>query len=568
MCVSFAICYMTIGTKTSPLHIAQPTTPVLNSEDASKLNPKTTILSDFSSLLNGQFVGFKAIEEFLSQQDQEQILDQIDQLAAFDGQTNTTVIELLWLGELARINPLRAAAKIWDFPKTRWDSLLTMVFGEWAIVNLDDAFSAAAELNWSMRKVAVSAILTERSDLEYSEIMYRASALHLNSFIPQWLAETKSLQVSDRPQQAWESLIQDNVSDRDQIDRLVQVVQDMIQEDGHESIQKIYRTYSSNFPVLKELVSALAAQNPEFYFEHILGASMAAQDSLAAIFLQSWAAQEPEQALLAAERIRKSSVRYGSQNLILATWAAVDPFAVLDKLPSLPDAVRHGAATAAIRHLARRSPGEALKRLAHLPETLGNVSENTEIVLVEEWVKQDAVSAFEWIESTTEKGGIKRSRMMQRLLLQYSLVDPDRALQIALSELPSGFWDDLELVVIKGLVRDERLDSAITLLDKLPEKTQVRGYVDVGQALVLSNRPDAAIDLAQRLSADAEIQYFRDLTRPWMEFKPQDLVDRLATWTSNETKAAVAAEILNLYESGKAVLTQAQRDSLSKLVDN
>ncbi|MCY3626776.1 MAG: hypothetical protein OXG88_03945 [Gammaproteobacteria bacterium] len=542
------------------------------------LDPSTTkssISSDTSfetieelfSFFTKPSVSYDSVAEFLANESQEQLLAVVDRFVDLERDKNSIVFERLLVGELATRSPRDALATVWRFPQDSWNSLVSFVFGEWAVLDLEAAFDAAAKLNWSLRKLAVDAILAEREKLDESEILYKASTLNLSSFVSKRLAKTKALSLADHPKQAWASLINDGVNDRDQIDLLVQVAKDMYLEDGLGTLEEIYRAYSLDFSVMKELISAIAVQDPAQVSKIVLQTPVKSQEWLAAMVFGTWAEQDPEQALQATNSIRKSSIRRTSINSILTKWSESEPFAVLEQLDSLPDEFRQQAANNAIRNLAQIDIDIALEQLSLLPQKLGNVAEITEIALVEEWVKQDVIGAFEWIDNTTDKGSVKRSRMMQRLLRGYALVDPDKALQIALSESPDdGFWGNLEPFVIEALVRDDRLNRAAELLDKLPEESQLTGYVEVGQAMVLSNRSAEAIELASQLSDEKEVEYFRYLARTWVEFKPVELYNLLETYNSPPTRLAVAQEVLQLYEDGYAMLSKTQKDFLEKLI--
>lgn len=514
--------------------------------------------TDFRVLIQNHSVSMRQLFDVITNTDLDTLSVIANDLANLDHTDRIATITTLVIGQITRKQPKQALNIVRNFPDSHQHVLVGVIFGEWATLDLHEAVRAAKELNWSLKKIATAALLTEREDLEYSEVMQVASNLGLKSFVHTLIQESKAMQLKNQPQQTWDMLVQDGIDDNIQRELLSNLVIDLYEEKGVEVLPQIFENLSRDYTLYRNLLNSAVAKDPSSAFRFVQNMSAEEQELFLPELMRSWAMFEPEEAFHATSAVSSSNTRSRSRTQILDTWAQSNPLAVLEFLPNVPDSIKHKPVQVAIRELARRNPTDAVKQLNLVQQTLGTIHENTEFALVEEWAEHDAKSALEWVKTNSEKDSIKRSRMVQRVVSKYALVNPEEAMRIARNEPPNDFHGGLETYVIRALVTHDRLDKALELLETVSEHQQVSSYRTVGRVLVQSNRSDDAVDIAQRLSGTDKSKYFAALVPPWMAYKPQELLDRLPSMPTDDIKSNVALEILKLIEIREVILTNAE----------
>ena len=502
----------------------------------------------------------------------EDLLAQFNELTTMQIKDTTDVTQLLLIGELAHVSPSQALEKVWVFPSTRWNDLVTVVFKEWSVGNLEDAMQAVRNLVGPLREVAMQAILDEQHDQSLTTFLDLAQRFGLQRLANRLVNETEAREQLTRPKDAW-NLIVDRTSLRglDQHKNiLVEIAKTWIQRDGIDIIANLYDDlYPDKQFLFRQILLAITKDEPQKAFDWVVDSSVAIQDATAASLLATWARQDPESAYRAASRLAKHSTRGAAIRSVISVWAERNPRNLLQHIPTLPKNIRNSAVNNAVRELARIDPKEAVKIIDQLDPLQGAVNDWTLSDLVRSWSESDPIGALEWIKDTTVDGSHRATILIREILLNYALSNPNEAMSIALSTASTTLY--LETDVIRRVSERGEVDQAIELLDRVRDGARLWSYVSVGRHLITSNRTEEAYALARRLSDDEQEDYFTAIVYAWQADSLLDLLDWLPKLPSAQVKSAVAQQTLYLYGTDGLFgsrLSQSQNQHLQTFLDD
>ena len=199
---------------------------------------------------------------------------------------------------------------------------------------------------------------------------------------------------------------------------------------------------------------------------------------------------------------------------------------------------------------------------------LGPIDEQSELAVIEEWIKTDPIAASKWVVLTMEEDSRSRARGMQRIVYRIAQSDPETALSLALAEEPHA-WNSnsgLETYVVESLVAQGEIEKAIEILGRVRESAQRMSFYHVGTGLIELGRSADAIQLADRLSEDVQVAYLGSLVYRWLTRSPVDLVDKISTLPSDRARTEVSRRALSMIDSPFVSLTAAQIERLESYI--
>ena len=263
-----------------------------------------------------------------------------------------------------------------------------------------------------------------------------------------------------------------------------------------------------------------------------------------------WAEQDPESALQASARVATGRVRRGALSHVMNSWAANDPLRLLESVESLPRSMWQDAVGSAVRSGSRTAPGQVAEQLEKLQPMLGTIDLMTEFALVEQWSNIDPIAAMNWIDKNAKELSSRRSRMVQRVVSRYAQVDAEEAMKLALTEKIYADYDKSgpEQYVIDALVNQGKVDTAVGMLDRIRESSMLPSTISIAGSLLVSEQPNKAVRLAQQVPEAERPDFFVNLSLRWMEIDPDELLDQLGSFPSEQIRAEVAQAVLKRSE--------------------
>lgn len=515
----------------------------------------------------------KDLHTYLVGKDSEELqklIDDSDEL--IEGQRLVLAQNFLF-EHLAKINPNHALTKVWSQAEHRWEELLSVVFGTWALSSLNDAVNAASKLEGSFRSVAVRAILVDRTDITDVERSEIAQILD-NEFIANViLSETMVMQLLHRPSDAWDVVLNDSVSDDTQADLLGHIASAWISMEGVDGYVPVFRRLcaldgSYRSKLTTSVIRRVAAANPQRAWEQAQNLSSEAQQWIKPEIMSVWGSIDRQEAFEHVTQIEDPEIQHRVYKSLIDGWSSTQPSVVLNNLQLIPPELRTDAIGSAIIQLARnRSYDEATRYLQDLDEQGENVVRASES-LIYIWSMLDPLSALNWLRANTETGGPYSSMSLYMAIEQLSLQDPTQAIAFAdANEFPDTTAESMKLQVIQALASNGRFESAKAALQQLQDPLNRMTYDTLGRNLIFFDRSNEAIELAKDLPESRWIDYFKLLSISWFNAKPDELVDTLAQLPNKRVRSAVAEQILSSASYYDHVLSSKQLEYVQTFLE-
>lgn len=483
-------------------------------------------------------------------------------------------LQQVLLGRLARVDPVTALEETWNFKGSKWTELIRVVFAEWAVLNLEDALTAACSLNGVLRVSAVDAILNVEGELHEEKLANMPITSGIESILERRIAEDMALGLLENPELAWKSVARDGVADEQQEELFLRIADEWLQSGSFDVLDHVYDDglgdpFSASYELRHKIETLVAERNPERAFEYILGMPTPKQRAAAYGFLRQLAEIDPDTAFEYASRLSTRWNQKQSQRAVLGVWARQSPQELLEKVMFFPQELRQDVVFYALGSIARQSPDQAAMQLQKMEITLGAIDEQSVLAIVDEWVKVDPIEASRWAKQSYEAGSRVRARMMERVVYQLALTDAEEAIKLAVAEKPHSWHmgDVLETQVIDALVDQGELDLAIEMLQHVRESGLSMSFYYVGSLLIESGQSTEAIQLAKGLSEEKQVSYLTSLVYGWMNRNPVDLLNKISTLPSERAMSEVAKQAISRKNSSWTTLTDAQVERLQAYVD-
>ncbi|MCY3884681.1 MAG: hypothetical protein OXG24_07135 [Gammaproteobacteria bacterium] len=490
-----------------------------------------------------------------------QLIALLDQCQKSESNVQINVVQELVLAKLAQRNPTTALEFVWSFHRHRWKTLLNIVFDEWSAFDLKGALQAAHGLDEPKRSAALRSVFKNPDVLSSNDIQSLVVQLGIESFLRHERSDVRAIQLLEDPKAAWNCVIQDDILNEEQEDLLVQIVYASLQSGDFIVLNRLIDDIlESNYALFDRILASTISFDEYRIAEFALNMSPERQSLFFPRLIMVWPRSDLHGALEVSWRIAKNSIRERTQSRIVQLWAEENPQELLSNIQQLPEHLRQDSVLYAIRKIVQTSPQLATNEIARLRPILGYIEDSTEYLLVREWAEKNPNEALSWVNANAVEGSEKRARMMQRILSNYALVDPDKAMSIARSEQPHAFhgMTGLETEVIGSLASSGQLDTAIDLLEHVRESALSLSCVRIGVRLIQSDRTKEAIELSKRLPSEEQADYFSNITGTWLSTNIADLVNSIAELPSKHIQEKVAEKILLASEQSPFLLTNEQ----------
>ena len=548
---------------------ARKTLLEVETADAELISP-----TELEKLIRGKspYVRSTTLHRALTYAREEQLVEFFDNTSEVSNDGLRHEIQDAAIRRLAVIDPEKATTLIGNTNSDRRIVLLTIVFEEWSVADLDQAVGYGVQLDGDDRLAVLDGVFNARFDLSEIELREIAIQLGHEQRVLERLAFRQLNQPVDDPSETWHKLLTEYGDNPDtlsevQIELLVHIATTWLDGVGVEAIQAIKD--SSNHAiktlVLERIFDLVGDEDSQRAFD-LANGLQEIDPGLMAQVIENWARIDGLAAFKAGATVTDVFARKPVQRDAIEIWGEVDPHSLLAALEELPDEFHDFAFSHAMRGLARIDPDEALNQLNGINDqsTKARITE----VFVENWSEQDPQAALQWVQfdPSAENQEI-RSKLQSIALSKLTYTDARLAMDLALSLPLAETGIGPEVAVISELAKID-VDKAQSMLEEVRNQTTREStYVPLGHALITAGRSSQAIALVNEYESSEEVQYgyLMSLVGNWAWFEPLDLLKHLEEIPIDSVKREAAVSIAIDYKLHVA-LTKEQRESLKKYI--
>ena len=453
---------------------------------------------------------FVKLTASLTDLDQRELQDLIKKSSRQSWHSRLYTVQETLVELLARMSPEEAVASLDDFGEHRRHALLRAVFTHWSIVNLERALSAALNLPRADQSYVLNTIFAEQTSLSIDDLSALSSKLNFETELDAWTKELDTYEMLDQePAKAFDLLNSDAIDDMRQIDLYLQVVEKWFQLDGVKILPQIDSAGLVG-GLSGELLDYIAKKDRKATLNFlVVEDELTSRQSIGSYLIRSWTEDDAEEAFQAVQELPKSKFRNAMMQSLIYGWGPNDPNAVLERLMEIPRIYRTDAVSLATGALAADDPEGALDRVLSYRSVPGtNVDLAIENV-VRTWSREEPEQALEWVQINVKDRSPRRSKLLNEVLPNYALIDPEQAMTIAVQEFnPDSLYSNLESRVISSLLYADRLDTAKELLNQVRDEIRALETVNVALEFAKNNRIDEVIALSSSVSAEEKADYF------------------------------------------------------------
>lgn len=491
------------------------------------------------------------------------MLDQSENLASTSFQN---IVRSVAIHKLATNAPKKALERISDWDKEVQTPLVTVVYQEWSVLDLEAAIAFMHDLGAPYQKAALQGILDSREDLGSERLEEIALEFGLEAITDDLLAESMGQKPIDNPKKAWDELIRtfpDNLFDIEgsQLDLVAHVINSNWEKDGIKALRRMYepiRGRPGSVRLMHEFIDHLADHDPELALEVAIDLDQNNDDLMASQRILRWARDDPFAALHAAltttnKNLRKDFVMVYN----LASAPDVIPHLMIEELKGYPYEVMAMVLSSTMYKLTYHSPQLASQYL-YLAEDYREKLKMAEHI-AETWSREDSLAALNWATSAQEVRDM-RDQLLVVVMREMTKFDPELAFEVALTQSPADTDIGPEAAVIEEF-STVNFDKAMDLLPRVRNSaTMLSAAFSLGYRAIEIGQSSTLQDIAQQLAESDRSEFFESLLGYWVSFDPNGLYDGLETLPSSKLKSSAAESLYIENEaSGRTLLDDEQR---------
>ena len=495
----------------------------------------------------------------------DQIAELAQHVANLELVSELTSTQAVLMGELSRRDPKYALEEVWKLPSPQWKELITVVFSEWSLNNLEEAFVASMELQATLCAAAVRSLLKTRTQISSERWLELADEHDYQESMLALIREREAILLLDTPLAAFQQVIQDDVDNKLQGDLIQMIARTMVQKNGYESFDSLFEYSIWEF---RDLLMEEAEANPLEFFAVFESLPPESRSWVIYPLVDAWVPLDPETAYAAISSVEEFKDRF-YYHRIFKVWAEVDLEDFFARVELFPRSERQWAAYSALLELAKKSPEEAVSKTFDYESVVGVDVFDLQISMIREWAGSDPKAAMNWVTENTSEDTWDQAWLLYNGLVEFAKTDPEAALELALSQGPESVYVERGFAqrVIDDVVEDGELDLAMSALDRVPESTRLYSFTSVGRALARNNRWQEAIELIAGFSDDDQLRYFDDLTFFTMRDNLIEVLEILPELPTEKARRMVAQGMLANHEQFGGILTEDQINYLQGFVD-
>ena len=472
--------------------------------------------------------------------------------------------------KLASLNPQFAIDQVHTLPTNRQQDLITAIFEEISLSNLDQARILALDLDSTLKLAAVRGIFLTRHKHSDDLLLEIATELNQEAYAVSYLAEAVAFSAFEDPASAWKRIASDSQPNLAQTEYLIRVATEWLLQEGISVIDQISESLTDTVvrdAVIMSALHRIAQIDPRAALIEALELTSESRELALRTIAEVWAQLDPKAALAEIATMESGKTLKLLQESLLTAWAANDPQELLDMLALVPEHLRAMAREEAMLAIARISPEEAVSFLSEIED------DNLRIKLAKEiatnWSEQDPHAALDWVLSESFATDVQQAETLMIVLASLAIQDPELAFQTARDQpivLRGALYRGMEVTVIQHLVETD-IDKALAMLSDIRREglTVTHAYSEVGRAMIRDGQYDRALALGQRLGENRRRNYNGSLMYQWAMTNPETLFEALDELPSDQLKDQAAKGLVRYNHDTKA-LSSAQMEHVGSFL--
>ena len=464
----------------------------------------------FSSELN--LSDLHELSVSLSQLNQQDVLSLIEISSTRPMAARLFTVQDMLFESLVGEDPEQAVSSTVNFVGHRRQTLIRNIFSQWSLMNLESALAAISKLTKTERTIALDTIIATRIELPNAELSSFASRLNLETDLLEWEQDQGGHKLTNlAPKNAIDLLVNDEVDDVQQFDSYLEIVEKWFQVDGFGILTEL-QDADLDGEIFAELFDYITGKDRAAALNFLIDVEWSVKNRLGPRLINTWLDKNGEEAFEAVRSLPKSRFRIYMLERLVYAWSRKAPNVVLDRIMDIPRVVRADALSVASSKLALDSPTDALARITSLRSVPGANTHYATQMVIGTWAKEAPTLALDWIQANREVGTLERTELISQMLSSYTLIDPEHAMTIAVEEFhPDNNTFDLERLVINSLLSNDRIDTAIELIERVRDEERGRISIDIGVFLIRENQIERTIELSHQVAEEEKLAYFNML---------------------------------------------------------
>ena len=461
---------------------------------------------------------------------------------------NLYSLQHLLFVELARFDPGKSVELVWETERVRWETLFDIVASYSSSVNSEEAlrvFSTQPE-PWKSR--LINAVLHNQQKLSETELVAIAETLNFIKSYNAWITEVGINDVIDEPRVAFDLVLTADMSDFQKKEFFSQVASRWIDRESTSNLGSmlslVYETFADTKSIYwRSVVAEIVATEPHIAWEQLTSLPVDVQMLFNDVIFEAWVDRDPSAAIQAITSQAYLNSMTSEIPTLLEPWIQAVSGEILEHIDLVPRDFQISAIRFAIDHLAQHVPPEDVIELLERFKQRGfNTLEATDS-FVGIWSRKDPLATIDWVVQNLERGTSNGQRMLWTTMPQVALVDPQKAIEIALEH---PVEKNLEYSVMAGLLGEERIESALSLLPQIRESYLNEPiFGSMASALIEVGRIEDALALAETLRESQKPRFYVWMVLPWLQDDLDSLLEYLPKLESAEIRSLVAGTILS-----------------------
>ncbi len=519
---------------------------------------KRTSLRSIAELseLNTDFERDTALYRLLRRANESRLkgfLEEAQELESYSQEAVRAIIQ-----KLASLNPDSAMEQIGNMPESWQPDLVSSIYEEWSLANLDKAVEEAMKLDSPLKKAALQGILVARGDLSAGMLQAIGKQLEHEQYATDFLGESAVLSALSDPQAVWNQLIQDNQPDFAQTDVLIDVASEWLTQAGISAIDQISESLSDVMvrnAVVASVLHQFAQEDPRAALFEALNLQGNSRELALQTIAEVWATIDAEVALAGIATMESEATQGLLQAVVLKTWAASDPSGLLDSVELLDEDLRELAKKEALLAMARQSPQDAVAFLSELEDR--NLRDSLAKEIATYWSENDPHAALDWALQDQFSSDVQQAEVLMIVLANLASRDPDLAFKTARGQpiaLRGQYYRGLEVTVLEHLV-ETNIDKALSMLSGIRSEglTRTHAYSEVGRAMMRDGQFDRALKLGEQLDERRRRNYNGSIMYQWALSEPEALLQSMEGLATDQLKEQAAKGLLRFNPDTKAL---------------
>ena len=461
---------------------------------------------------------------------------------------NLYSVQQLLFVELARLDPRESVEFVWETERVRWETLFDLVASYSSVVNPEEALRAFSTLPEPWKSRLIKIVFQSQLSLTEAELAAIAEALNITNAYNTWVTEIKINEVIDEPRVAFDLVLTADIPDFQKKKFLSRVTSRWIERDGTGSISSmlslVYEEFADKQSIYwRSVVAEIAATDPHIAWEQLTSLAEDVQTLFNDVIFEAWAKEDPSAAIqVITSQAFLDSTMYEISSL-LERWIQTVSDEILEHLDLVPTDFQISAIRYAINHVAQNKPPEQVIELLEQFRQRGFNTLKATDTFVRVWSEKDPIAAIDWVLQNLDKGTGNGQSMLFVTMPEVAKLNPERAMEIALEHPVESI---LEFSVISGLLSEEKIESALSLLPQVRDSyLKETIFSSVGSTLIEVGRIDDALALAEGLEESQKLRFYVWLVFPWLQNDLDSLFEYLPKLESAEIRSIVASTILD-----------------------